>query len=252
MALRLKETIVLNHNKIINRFYFWTDSYTVIRWVRADHRRYKQYVANRVAEILEASDMRDWRWCPGPLNPADDATRAKFPANYNPDGRWKNGPEFLLEDENLWQKESLIANSEEHSGDELRVKYTMSIARQVYVIMPDIDRFSNYSRLKRSVAWIHRYVQNLLRKVRHEAPTKGELTVDEERQAETHLIKFVQERAYAEELADIKRNGAVSTCSTLETLNPFVANDGMLRGDALACRILSRKIFTHQRCHGDE
>ncbi|XP_036340511.1 uncharacterized protein LOC118749837 [Rhagoletis pomonella] len=105
----------------------------------------------------------------------------------------------------------------------------MSIARQVYVIMPDIDRFSNYSRLKRSVAWIYRYVQNLLRKVRHEAPTKGELTVDEERQAETHLIQFVQERAYAEELADIKRNGAVSTCSTLRTLNPFIANDGMLR-----------------------
>ncbi|XP_075151711.1 uncharacterized protein LOC142225776 isoform X2 [Haematobia irritans] len=78
------------------------DSSTVLQWIRSDHRKYKQYVANRVAEILENSDKDDWRWCPGSENPADDATRAKYSESYNSDGRWKNGPAFLLCDESQW------------------------------------------------------------------------------------------------------------------------------------------------------
>ncbi|XP_075151710.1 uncharacterized protein LOC142225776 isoform X1 [Haematobia irritans] len=78
------------------------NSSTVLQWIRSDHRKYKQYVANRVAEILENSDKDDWRWCPGSENPADDATRAKYSESYNSDGRWKNGPAFLLCDESQW------------------------------------------------------------------------------------------------------------------------------------------------------
>ncbi|XP_058978770.1 uncharacterized protein LOC109614484 [Musca domestica] len=91
MAVRMKDLFVSNHVKSINNIYFWTDSHTVIRWIQSDHRKYKQYVANRVAENLDSSEMHNWKWCPGILNPADETTRAKFPIRYKVHGRWKNG-----------------------------------------------------------------------------------------------------------------------------------------------------------------
>ncbi|XP_059225069.1 uncharacterized protein LOC106090843 isoform X3 [Stomoxys calcitrans] len=74
-------------------------SRTVIRWIRSDHRKFKEYVANRMADILDSSEMDSWNWCPGSKNPANGATRAKFPIKYEADGRWTNGPEFLHMDE---------------------------------------------------------------------------------------------------------------------------------------------------------
>lgn len=89
MAALLKDTIIKCHDLVkVKKIVFWSDSHTVIRWIRSDQRKYKQYVANRVSEILENSKICEWRWCPTLQNPADVATRAKFPVKYDPDGRW--------------------------------------------------------------------------------------------------------------------------------------------------------------------
>lgn len=61
MAVSLKETIAKNHEFRNFQTYFWSDSHTVIQWKKSDHRKYKQYVANRVAEILENSEEEQWR-----------------------------------------------------------------------------------------------------------------------------------------------------------------------------------------------
>lgn len=107
MSVRLKETIIKCHDRIKpEKIVFWTDSHTVVRWIRSDHRKYKQYVANRVSEILDNSEISEWRWCPTLENPADVATRAKYPIMYNPEGKWKNGANFLLCGEDSWPNES--------------------------------------------------------------------------------------------------------------------------------------------------
>ena len=111
MAARLKDKILKCHDRIqVNRVVFWCDSHTV-------------YVANRVAEILENSDMCDWRWCPTLQNPADIATRAKFPVNYDPEGRWKNGPDFLLCREEYWPNESDMGKREDKSEEFIKSKH---------------------------------------------------------------------------------------------------------------------------------
>lgn len=55
IGVRLANTIQQSLTIKVNRRFFWTDSTDVISWIQSDHRRYSQFVAFRVSEILETS-----------------------------------------------------------------------------------------------------------------------------------------------------------------------------------------------------
>lgn len=114
-AVRLKNQIIQNYCVKPERVQFWTDSHTVVRWLKSDSRKYKQYVANRVGEILESSTIDNWRWLPGLLNPADDATRSK--PKFDSESRWKNGPEFLYLSEDKWLSMDNISIGDEAESE---------------------------------------------------------------------------------------------------------------------------------------
>ena len=54
---------------------FWTDSIIVLQYINNTEARYHTFVANRVAEIQERTDVKEWRHVPTQDNPADDASR---------------------------------------------------------------------------------------------------------------------------------------------------------------------------------
>lgn len=68
IGTRLMKTITDNHTIPIKRRVMWSDSRTVLTWLRSDHRRYRQFVAFRITEILEETNVVDWRWVPTKLN----------------------------------------------------------------------------------------------------------------------------------------------------------------------------------------
>ncbi|XP_068232132.1 uncharacterized protein [Palaemon carinicauda] len=83
----------------VDGVYYWTDSTTVLRYIRNDQTRYQTFLANRVSMIREGSDQKEWRYVNSGENPADDATHSKQSE------RWKKGPEFLLKEECFWPTE---------------------------------------------------------------------------------------------------------------------------------------------------
>jgi len=78
IGTRLMDTVRLEHSMAINDIVLWSDSKTVLRWIGSTHRRYKQFVGNRVADILESTKVSQWRWVPTADNAADDATRLQY------------------------------------------------------------------------------------------------------------------------------------------------------------------------------
>ncbi|KAL0194643.1 hypothetical protein M9458_008215, partial [Cirrhinus mrigala] len=82
----------------------WSDSMTVLDWIRSDTCRYKVFVANRITKILEYSTPEQWRYVDSPSNPADDITRGKSVADLAKPNRWSQGPTFLYSDPNQWPK----------------------------------------------------------------------------------------------------------------------------------------------------
>jgi hypothetical protein len=57
LATRLAETIRCNHDIYFEETHFRSDSKTVILWTRSDGKKFKQFVAHRVGEIQEASNV---------------------------------------------------------------------------------------------------------------------------------------------------------------------------------------------------
>ena len=56
IGARLADTIRRSHRLEVSRTIFWTDSRNVLSWLHSDHRRYNQFVAFRVGELLESTD----------------------------------------------------------------------------------------------------------------------------------------------------------------------------------------------------
>ncbi|XP_070140009.1 uncharacterized protein [Drosophila kikkawai] len=71
LGTRLMDTVKQEHGVAISGCVLWTESKTVLHWISSTHRRYKQFVGNRVAEILESTEMSQWRWIPSAENVAD-------------------------------------------------------------------------------------------------------------------------------------------------------------------------------------
>jgi hypothetical protein len=72
-ALAKKLVTVLNvrHQAI----WLWTDSRAVHDWLRVESRALQVFVKNRVLKIREYLKLTPVLWVPGPMNPADVATR---------------------------------------------------------------------------------------------------------------------------------------------------------------------------------
>ena len=87
-------------NLLLNTFKYWTDSILTLQYITDKSHKFKAYVANRVAEILEYNDTGDWQHIDGKMNPPDICTRGLMnPANpiqQDKHGKsWLLGPDFL-------------------------------------------------------------------------------------------------------------------------------------------------------------
>ncbi|XP_041984959.1 uncharacterized protein LOC121737359 [Aricia agestis] len=100
--------------------YFWTDSSTVLQWIRSDPRSYKPYVAHRLGEIDELTKSCEWRHVPTASNVADVATRDDAPPmEYS--SAWFQGPLFLRLPEGQWPKDRKFKQMLDDAKNELVV-----------------------------------------------------------------------------------------------------------------------------------
>lgn len=80
----------------------WTDSTSVLKYIRNETSQFKVFVANRVSQILKVSSPAHWRYVDTSLNPADIASRGVKVDKFIVDTTWVSGPHFLLHPESEW------------------------------------------------------------------------------------------------------------------------------------------------------
>nr|XP_039265634.1 uncharacterized protein LOC120341224 [Styela clava] len=173
---------------------FWTDSSAVRQSICNPRKRFRTFVANRLAKIHRQSKPSQWRQVPSKINPADDASRGLSLKTLINKSRWLLAPEFLWKTEDSWPR-----NSEDKTDlpDEFqpieRKKVATIIASDIDTIDNFIKSFSDLQRLKIATAWVLRY-KSFLRN--HNSVTTRNITVEEMQYAEQALVKYVQQQNY--------------------------------------------------------
>ena len=227
---RLAQSISSALSTPADETFFWTDSAVVLGYINNDSRRFQTFVANRIAEIRDTTTPSQWRHVPGAMNPADDCSRGLPAAELTTDSRWFRGPEFLRQPEEHWPVSPHVRLPDE---DDSEVKTVAALTvPPVRVPQPDPARFSSWTRYKRVVALMIRFVRNFA--ATHssrclEWAQSGPLTADELDTAETQILLRIQQEDFAEERVAVTRNRPVPRTSPLLQLTPALDADGVLR-----------------------
>ncbi|XP_062538136.1 uncharacterized protein LOC134206436 [Armigeres subalbatus] len=228
LGCRLMKAIVNSHSIAIKKRYIWTDSNTVLSWIRSDARKYRPYVAVRVGEILDDTKVQEWRYVPSGLNVADDATKWKGFPNLRPTCRWFKGPDFLNKMEHDWPKQKMDLVEAKEEMRTVQVHYEE--VRERFI---DSSRFSKWERLLRSAAYVYLFI----RRCRRASTTIAKLNQSDFRNAEQAIWRSTQWDVYAEECSSLRRIQAVNESSAsidkknspLRKLSPFIGEGGVLR-----------------------
>ncbi|XP_075250898.1 uncharacterized protein LOC142343097 [Convolutriloba macropyga] len=93
------------------KVYAWTDSTVTIAWLQEFPRKWKTFVANRVAKIQNIIPSSNWNFVLTEENPADCASRRILVANLAKHSLWWNVPHWLEKSDDYWPKAESI---EEH------------------------------------------------------------------------------------------------------------------------------------------
>ena len=231
-----------------NASVFWTDSMSVLRYVKNENRRFHTFVANRIALIRDSSSPDQWYHVEGTLNPGDHTSRGLTAEALLNCERWLLGPEFSWKSECQWRKEfdtSLVIQNDDPEvkpDPVVKSQATSLVASAVLSSSALADRFQKFSswhRLKKSIAWILRYRNNLLmatkvRKVtgQPKSPDRKQslITIEEMKNAEKAILKIVQQAAYPmefSELGKLRSGKGVKRSSPLFRLDPIL-KDGLL------------------------
>ena len=228
MASRLAETVRKEHELEISSTTLWTDSTTVLHWLRADARRFKPFVAHRIGEIDELSDLSQWRWVPTADNPADAATRVQA-SPMDSELTWLGGPKFLERPEHDWPVEREPSTESATPDIEMKTEFLGATTDKPQLALPDISRFSSWIRLARVTGWVVRYVRNLKAKISRKPLINGELRPNEFRRAQHLWWLKAQADTYSTEIVDLNTSSNVQKSSRLYTLSPILDEEGIIR-----------------------
>ena len=256
LAVRVDQMLRAELELPLDQSTFWTDSTSVLKYIKNEDRRFHTFVANRVSTIKDASHVSQWRYINTKDNPADYASRSMKVGDLLTVGSWIEGPRFLFDPERDWQSDITEATI---AADDVEVKRDATVSAIIIQDSPNATDqlllyFSDWRKLKVAVAWFLKWKRILLqlkqkRKELHalefnrknadgshvilemerakKAMSKT-LSAENLLDAEVSIIRYSQQRSFKEEIAALSAGKCVSRDSSIYKLDPRL-EDGLVR-----------------------
>ena len=210
------------------KFRAFTDSKVVLSWLAKPPSTWTTFVRNRVAKIIPVLAFSQWSYVNTKTNPADLATRGLSVAKFLSARLWFSDPDFLSTSEFTPR----IVPIDEDCELEKRQPKLVSHCSQVKVNSFDLTRFSSFSRLICSIAFVLRFIHNTRSRSRTRrvlASAFVPLNAEELSLAERAAIFITQQTAYADICARLSGGLQLKKKSPLLSINPFFDEQRLLR-----------------------
>ena len=210
----------------------WGDNTSALFWIKSTKsHEYKQYVRNRVDEILDLTDRNMWRYCPTGCNPADVGSRGQFPSELKRNFLWLNGPSWLFGPPENYPVDLSVSQLEVAEANIASLKLR-SKSTSVLLSVPDEKSFpsisavidassySSYHRLLNVTVYVLRLINNLKARIKKDIDNMcGRITVEEIKSVEI-LWLFDTQKCFRS-LESFKK--------VEQSLGVYVDDDGLLR-----------------------
>ncbi|GFX06367.1 DUF1758 domain-containing protein [Trichonephila clavipes] len=100
VGARLVNSILKALNMPDLKVTLWSDSTTALWWIK-EYGNWSVFVANRVKEIRQLTQIQSWKYVPGNMNIADLLSRGCSPRQML-NSRWWEGPSWLKQNSEYW------------------------------------------------------------------------------------------------------------------------------------------------------
>ncbi|XP_068224461.1 uncharacterized protein, partial [Palaemon carinicauda] len=232
VAVNLGQKMTLELDLHLNEICYYTDSTTVLYYIRAERKRFPVFVANRVRQIRDFSSANQWKYVSTDLNPADIASRGVSSAISSDMTRWLEGPDFLNMPASECPAKMHPSSEPQVTEEDLMSLVTTTTSEEGSPFMTLITYFSRWERLKRAVAVFIAFLAFLQNKEQ----TINFRTTQIMQKAEKAIVCFIQKITFANEVEKLKktttkedkREHSLPKTSTIFRLDPVLI-DGTLR-----------------------
>lgn len=253
MGCQLARTVEDELGLTITKRRFWTDSRIVLSWLKTKE-RLGAYVGARATKVNEETEIEEWEWIPSEYNISDLGSKDLLIVNLSRKSEWLLGPAFLHLPEEYWPKFTVPPMTIEEEVlfmSELYVEAPTLLSTNTgeteFCLLPDANKFSEYSRLLNSTVAIFNATlrfEATLNKCRNkktvddasQTPQPSVISkfpkplTDQLRYVENLWIKHVQQTAFSAEIAELQKTGFISPSRYIHKLSPMI-HDGILRID---------------------
>jgi hypothetical protein len=187
--------------------FFFTDSTTVLHFIKNETKRFPIFVANRVQSIRRTSSPDQWFYVQTSDNPADEASRGL--TAITSESRWLTGPSFIRSTQMVLPTQPQEVN--------VMVALTIAGSEDTNDVWERvINHYSNWGKLKRCILIY-------LRCLRVDVVARLN-------EAEASILRYIQRKHFGAELKALKGGVSVSRSSSIRKLDPYLDPDtGLLR-----------------------
>lgn len=223
VGVRLYEKVKSSLRTKISHVTFWTDSMIVLGWLKMIPIKLQTFVRNRVGEILETTRDCSWRHVPTDQNPADYLSRGVDIRLIPSLDRWWSGPSYLRQNISQWpsQYTPIVPASLPDIRSEVSLHARVGNSDTKFI---DFDRFSNFLRLKRTVAYVIVFVKACKKQY-----SKTDYLSEEELQNALNVIIRLSQAESFPEYNILIRNQKLPPKSQLLKLNVFLDENNIMR-----------------------
>lgn len=230
IGAKLYKKIVASLRLEFSKVYFWTDSTIVMGWPKMSPHLLKTFVQNGVSEVNDLTGDSVWLHVGSKDNPADLLSRGCNLDLLKDCDLWWNGPPYLRNLDNIDNRCDI---TDIQNLPELKCKQTCLLTTD-YGDLIDFEKYSSLSKLKRIVAYILRFIDNLrVKKIDKDSRRTGSLSVSECNAAQKLLIRLAQSKSFPDAYNNLVNNTPLKrSCkqySQVSSLNVFIDSDKIIR-----------------------